>query len=65
MTKSQQALKGNFIPEFPEHLYKRAKTRVDKQTANIKKRLMILTYQACVRQSEMDIKEYFLMAMKR
>ncbi|CAH0719658.1 unnamed protein product, partial [Brenthis ino] len=58
-------LKGNHIPEFPEHLYKRAKTKVDKQTADIKKRLMILTYKACVRQSEADIKEFFLMAMKR
>ncbi|XP_028160565.1 dynein heavy chain 3, axonemal-like, partial [Ostrinia furnacalis] len=59
------ALVGKHLPEYPQHLYKRAKVEVDKQTAAIKKRLLILTYQACVRQSEADIKEFFLMAMKR
>ncbi|XP_039753870.1 dynein heavy chain 3, axonemal [Pararge aegeria] len=59
------SLTGNHIPEFPAHLYKRAKVKVDKQTAAIKKCLMILTYQACVRQSEADIKDFFLKAMQR
>ncbi|XP_068632055.1 dynein axonemal heavy chain 3 [Battus philenor] len=58
-------LNDKHIPEFPEHLYKRAKKEVDKQTVAIKRKLMILTYQACVRQSERDIRESFLTAMKR
>ncbi|XP_047529766.1 dynein axonemal heavy chain 3 [Vanessa atalanta] len=59
------SITGIHIPEFPQHLYQRAKVTVDKQTAKIKKRLMILTYQACVRQNEADIREFFVMAMKR
>ncbi|XP_045448983.1 dynein axonemal heavy chain 3 [Melitaea cinxia] len=59
------SLAGPHIPDFPQHLYERAKTRVDKQTVMIKKRLMVLTYQACVRQNEADIREFFLIAMKR
>ncbi|KAL0892691.1 hypothetical protein ABMA27_014410 [Loxostege sticticalis] len=59
------SLVGNHLPDYPIHLYKRAKAEVDKQTASIKKRLLVLTYQACVRQSETDIREFFEMAMKR
>ncbi|XP_050671120.1 dynein axonemal heavy chain 3 isoform X2 [Leptidea sinapis] len=59
------SLSEHQLPQFPEHLYKRAKLRVDKQTAHIKRKLLILTYQACVRQSEADIKEFFLQSMKR
>ncbi|XP_053607537.1 dynein axonemal heavy chain 3 [Plodia interpunctella] len=59
------ALVGNHIPDFPYFLYKRAKTEVDKQTAHIKKRLLILTYNACVRQCESEIRAYFVVAMKR
>ncbi|VVC95447.1 unnamed protein product [Leptidea sinapis] len=60
-----RSLSEHQLPQFPEHLYKRAKLRVDKQTAHIKRKLLILTYQACVRQSEADIKEFFLQSMKR
>ncbi|CAB3253984.1 unnamed protein product [Arctia plantaginis] len=60
-----KAITGKHLPDYPMHLYRRAKKEVDKQTAHIKKRLLILTYQACVRQSEADIKEFFVMAMKR
>ncbi|CAG9584340.1 unnamed protein product [Danaus chrysippus] len=59
------SLTNEHLPEYPMHLYKRAKAVVDKQTASIKKRLMVLTYQMCVKQSEADIQEFFLMAMKR
>ncbi|CAH3998948.1 unnamed protein product [Pieris brassicae] len=59
------SLTGDVIPDYPDLLYKRAKLVVDKQTAHIKRRLLILTYQACVRQSAAEIKEYFLLAMKR
>ncbi|RVE49566.1 hypothetical protein evm_005794 [Chilo suppressalis] len=59
------SLVNKHLPEFPLHLYKKAKTMVDKQTVGIKRRLLILTYQACVRQSETDIKDFFMMAMKR
>ncbi|XP_052759353.1 dynein axonemal heavy chain 3 [Galleria mellonella] len=59
------SLVDNHLPEYPEELYKRAKLQVDKQTLAIKRRLLALTYQACVRQSEADIREFFIMAMKR
>ncbi|XP_063362018.1 dynein axonemal heavy chain 3 [Cydia amplana] len=59
------SLNGKHLPDFPQDLYLRAKATVDKQTAHIKRRLLILTYQACVRQSLADINEFFLWAMKR
>ncbi|XP_075973125.1 dynein heavy chain 3, axonemal [Anticarsia gemmatalis] len=60
-----KAIVNQHIPDFPVELYKRAKKEVDKQTIAIKRRLLILTYQACVRQSEADIRDFFVMAMKR
>ncbi|KAJ8730381.1 hypothetical protein PYW07_017419 [Mythimna separata] len=39
--------------------------QVDRQTAHIKRRMLILTWQAVVRQSEADIRELFVWAMKR
>ncbi|KAG6455707.1 hypothetical protein O3G_MSEX009350 [Manduca sexta] len=59
------AVSPKHLPAYPEELYKRAKVVVDLQTAAIKKRLLILTYQACVRQSEADIRDFFTTAMKR
>ncbi|XP_013168993.1 PREDICTED: dynein heavy chain 3, axonemal-like [Papilio xuthus] len=59
------SLTNRHLPDFPVQLYRRAKQQVDKQTAAIKRRLMILTYQACVRQSEAEIRESFVEAMKR
>lgn len=65
ITSGFQSITGKHIPDFPMELYLRAKAAVDKQTVAIKKRLLILTYQATVRQSESEIKEYFVLAMKR
>ncbi|XP_073944942.1 dynein heavy chain 3, axonemal isoform X2 [Choristoneura fumiferana] len=59
------ALTGKHLPDFPQNLYAKAKAMVDKQTLPIKRRLLSLTYNACVRQSEADIRQFFLMAMKR
>ncbi|XP_059059125.1 dynein axonemal heavy chain 3 [Achroia grisella] len=59
------SLVDNHLPDYPQELYKRARQRVEKQTAAIKKRLLTLTYQACVRQSEADIRQFFIIAMKR
>ncbi|KAJ8727857.1 hypothetical protein PYW08_016242 [Mythimna loreyi] len=59
------SLTGAQLPDFPLALYKRARVAVDQQTAHIKKRMLILTWQAVVRQSEADIRELFITAMKR
>ncbi|XP_050560797.1 dynein axonemal heavy chain 3 isoform X1 [Spodoptera frugiperda] len=60
-----QSLSGKQLPEYPVELYRRARQAVDKQTAGIKRRMLILTWQANVRQCEAEIREFFVMAMKR
>lgn len=62
---SPQSLSGKQLPEYPVELYRRARQAVDKQTAGIKRRMLILTWQANVRQCEAEIREFFVMAMKR
>ncbi|KAF9412145.1 hypothetical protein HW555_009275, partial [Spodoptera exigua] len=59
------SLSGKQLPEYPVELYKRARVAVDKQTECIKQRMLILTWQANVRRSEAEIREFFVMAMKR
>lgn len=60
-----QGVSGEHVPQYPVELYRRAKRAVDRQTVAIKRRLLSLAHAACVRQSEADIKEFFVMAMKR
>ncbi|XP_049869343.1 dynein axonemal heavy chain 3 [Pectinophora gossypiella] len=59
------SISGIHIPEFPEDLYKRAKTMVDRQTTDIKKRMLNFLHVLCVRQCRKEILEFFVMAMKR